>query len=599
MMRMWVRKKAQGTSRLLSLYVVAVAALGGTGQCLAIERVQDLKYGAILYEFYQQDYFGALVEYAYAEEKGGIHGHGTYPELLKGGVSLSYGLDVQAEDIFTRVAEGNVSEQARNRAWFYLGKMQYQRGDTERAARNLSNVRGRLPESLDAEYRYLAALVNVKLGYFEASGNITSGIDTESPYAPYFFFNLGIAYGNQQQPGLAYEALERVVSYGGDSEELSRLADRARMALSFLHAREGEYEQSRQQFSHVRTHGAYSNRGLLGASWLSVNDGAFRDALGPLEVLANRSIALPEVQEALLLKPHVYEQMGLDGRAAQGFIDADNKFGEALTWLDRARNSLAQADIMELFVRNLDKVLGESDWFGRAPSVSANYLSPFLVELMSDHSFQSVLKDLRDLYAIRNNLESWKARHNDFDVILAARSQSLDSQPRTQQLSELAATAGQIKVNHDALANRVVALAPEQREQVQWLLDSLTFEVKNSQAMLDGLRSGGSGSSGGHYEAKVERMMAAVDDHVAQTEALIAKLEDVMLTLVSTELDIHEQRLKHYRVEAQLAKVRILDRSLLELDGTETSEVTVNSANVERQDERADSEESGESNDAI
>ncbi|WP_297790732.1 hypothetical protein [uncultured Marinobacter sp.] len=596
MMRMWEIGKERCTRRLLSVGVATAAMLGGAGHGVAAEQVQDLKYGAILYEFYQQDYFGALVEYAYAEEKGGIHGHGTYPELLKGGVSLSYGLDVQAEDIFTRVAEGNVSDQARNRAWFYLGKMQYQRGDTERAAHNLSNVRGRLPESLDAEYRYLAALVNVKLGYFEASDSVTASIDSDSPYAPYFFFNLGIAYGNQQQSGLAYEALERVVSYEGDSEELSRLADRARMALSFLHAREGEHEQSRQQFSQIRTHGAYSNRGLLGASWQSVNDGAFRDALGPLEVLASRSIALPEVQEALLLKPHVYEQMGLDGRAAQGFIDADNKFGEALDWLDQARNALADADVMELFVRNLDKVLGESDWFGRAPSVSVNYLSPFLVELMSDHSFQSVLKDLRDLYAIRNNLESWKSRQNDFDVILAARSQSLANDHRTQQLSHLAATAGQIKADHDALASRVASLEPGQREQVQWLLDSLAFEVKSSQAALAGLRSGGSGSSGGDYEAKVQRMMTAVDENVAQTEALITKLEDVMLTLVSTELDIHEQRLTHYQVEAQLAKVRILDRSLLELDGTETDEATVNSAGVQSQEE---SGETGEHNDAI
>lgn len=599
MMRMRAGHKTPGTSRLLALCTIAAASLTGTVPCLAAqEEVRDLKYGAILYQFYQQNYFDALVEYAYAEEKGGIHGHGSYPELLKGGVSLSYGLDIQAEDIFTRVAEGNVSEQARNRAWFYLGKMQYQRGDTERAARNLSNVRGLLPESLDAEYRYLAALVNVKLGYFEASDGIAGGFDSASPYAPYFYFNLGIAYGNQQQTDRAAAALERVVSYGSDSHELSRLSDRARMALSFLHARNGNLEQSRQQFSRIRTHGAYSNRGLLGASWLAVNEGQFGDALAPLNVLADRSIALPEVQEALLLKPHVYEQMGLDGRAAQGFIDADAQFGKALDWLDRARSSLEHADVMELFVRNLDKVLGESDWFGRAPSVSVNYLSPFLVELMSDHSFQSVLKDLRDLYAIRNNLERWKARHNDFDVILAARSGTAGGQTHPQRTARLKAQAAQAQADYDAMMNRAAALASAERkkdrEKLQWQLDDLAFELAQAQTMLEALGSSGFDVDGGLYAADVRRMMNEVDDEVVRTDALIGKLEEVMQTLVSTELDIHEQRLKHYRVEAQLAKVRILDRSLLELDGSEDDEppAALNSAGVRQG-------ESGEGDDAI
>jgi hypothetical protein len=36
--------------------------------------------------------------------------------------------------------------------------------------------------------------------------------------------------------------------------------------------------------------------------------------------------------------------------------------------------------------------------------------------------------------------------------------------------------------------------------------------------------------------------------------------------LINAELDVHEQRLKYYRVQAHLAKARILDRSLSALD---------------------------------
>ncbi|MCM0613312.1 hypothetical protein KFJ24_12590 [Marinobacter sediminum] len=535
----------------------------------SVTEVHDLKYGAILFEFYQQNYFEALVEYAWAEGHGGIQNHGTYPELLKGGISLSYGLDNQAEEIFSRVARGNLTEEVRNRAWFYLGKMQYLRGDTSVAARNLGNIQGPLPEAVDSEYRYLAALVNVKLGYFSAGEAVADSIDSDSPFAPYFYFNLAIAFGSQENSGRAIAALEKVIDLNDGSEELQRLADRARMALSFLYAGRDNQASAGLQLSRISSTGAYSNRGLLGASWMAINERDFRDALGPLDVLTKRSIALPEVQEAILLQPHVYEQMGLNGRAAQGFIDADHKFRNALDWLQKARQSMDHADVMELFVRNLDQVLDESDWFGAAPSVSVNHLSPFLVELMSDHSFQSVLKDLRDLYAIRNNLESWQARRDDFDVILAARAASVDGESYRQGLSRLARQLTESRQRYQALSGRMTSLAPDAQERLRWQLEDLAFDITRGENMLEALAGTHTISGGDQFSQAVSHMMAQVDDQMVRTEGLITRLEDVMRTLVATELDIHEQRLKQYQVEAQLAKVRILDRSLQNLDGTE------------------------------
>lgn len=587
-----------GRTRLLAKCLSGVAAFSLSFAATAHE-VKDLKYGAILYEFHQQNYFEALVEYAYADDKGGIVGHGSYPELLKGGVSLSYGLDDQAETIFTQVVEGNVTEEARNRAWFYLGKMQYLRGDAERAARNLANIDGAMPDDLDAEYRYLAALVNIKLGYFEAGEGIAQTIDDDSPYAPYFHFNLGIAYGKQQELNRAIGALDEVVGFGEESEELARLADRARMALSFLYAQNDDLQGSKMQLAQLRTSGAYSNRGLLGASWLAVNESDFRSALGPLGELEHRSIALPEVQEAILLKPHVYEQLGLDGRAARGFIAADRKYREALGWLAQARESLQGSDMLELFVNNLDDVLGESDWFGQAPSVSVNHLSPFLVELMSDHSFQSVMKDLRDLYAIRNNLEVWKNKQDDFAVILEARGERLGGESRGESLTRLAGDTAEAQAQYNELVQRAHGLPEEQQEHIQWLLDGLATELERSQAIVGGLQGANRADRGGvAYAADVERMMAAVDAEVERTDALIEKLEQVMLTLVSTELDIHEQRLKHYQVEAQLAKVRILDRSLIELDGTEQAAAPTAEATTELPATEVDAG-AGEDSDAI
>ena len=171
--------------------IPAIARLAATGIMVAAglvlysgttwgHEVKDLKYGAVLFEFYQQKYFETLVEYEYAAERGGIKHHGDYPELLKGGVSLSYGLDRQAKDIFSRLIDANSPLEVRNRAWYYLAKMLYMRGDIERSATTLGNISGAMPRDIDQEYRYLAALVNIRLGYFDQAEAISHGIEKAS-----------------------------------------------------------------------------------------------------------------------------------------------------------------------------------------------------------------------------------------------------------------------------------------------------------------------------------------------------------------------------------------------------------------------------------
>ncbi|KEF30628.1 hypothetical protein D777_02570 [Marinobacter nitratireducens] len=551
---------------LLSSLVLTLSATTATPVLAAETEARDLKYGAVLFQYYQQNYFETLVEYAWAEEQGGIANHGTYPELLKGGVSLSYGLDEQAEDIFDRLAASNLSEPVRNRARFFLGKMQYLRGETDTAARNLNQIRGELPAAVDAEYRYLAALVNVKLGYLDAGEAVAETIEQDSPYAPYFYFNLAIALEGQERTDDAIEALNRVIALNDGSAELQRLADRARMALAYVYASHEDTLNAGLQLTSINTTGAYSNRGLLGASWMSINAGDFRQALAPLDVLTARSMALPEVQEAVLLRPHVYERMGLEGRAARGFIAADSRFRHALKELDDARETLDRSDVLELFVRNLNDVLDESDWFGRAPSVAVNRLSPFLVQLMSDHSFQSVLKDLRDLYAIRNNLERWKARRSDFDTILAARAGGAGGASHGGRIRVIKRQLNEALSEREQLATRLAQLPQDKQSSIRWLLEELTFEISKAETAIEALQAGNSLASSAHFEQQVTGRMADVDAELVRTESLITRLEDVMVTLVRTELDIHQHRLEQYQVEAQLAKVRILDRSLQTLE---------------------------------
>ena len=339
------------------------------------------------------------------------------------------------------------------------------------------------------------------------------------------------------------------------------------MAIAYLDSESNNPENAFDNINQVSTSGFISNRALLGSGWTSVNNGDYRTALTPLKVLQSRSMAIPEVQEAVLLIPHVYEKLGLNGRAADGFIKAYARYSSALDQLTEARNTLRDADMLELFVRNLDEILNDSDWFGTAPSVSLNSLSPFLIDLMSDHSFQSVLKELRDLYAIRNNLESWKKRRNDFDIMLNARLLSTDINEQSSQIESASQQQAELQKELAALSDHAEFLDAEERERVQWLLGDIRFEIEGASRVVAQLESPPSfKATTREYAGVLDSCMKRLDGELERTNVLVEKVEQVMLELVNAELNIHEERLKYYRVQSHLAKVRILDSSLADLE---------------------------------
>jgi tetratricopeptide (TPR) repeat protein len=556
------------TVRKLAIAIATMSAcLAMIYQDAAGHEVKDLKYGVILFEFYQQKYFDTLVEYEYAREKGGIQNHGSYPELLKGGVSLSYGLDEQAKDIFTDVIAANAMEEVQNRAWYYLAKMLYLRGDITQSAATLSNIHGVMPHEIDQEYRYLAALINIKLGYFEEAAEISGNFDKKSRYAPFLRFNLGVALGKQKDYSGAINNLAKSAESADGNSDLDRLADRANMAIAYLYSEENKQEDAYNYINQVSTTGVFSNRALLGSGWTAVNNGDYQKALAPLNVLDSRSMAIPEVQEAVLLIPHVYEKLKLKGRAAEGFISAYERYNDALEQLARARETLKDADVLELFVRNLDEMLDDNDWFGTAPTVSLNSLSPFLIDLMSDHSFQSVLKDLRDLYAIRNNLTRWKQKRVDFEVMLKARSVAPGTKEREDRIKRVASLQLELQERFATLSERASLLEPDEQERVQWLLGDIQYDIESAGMIAAQLEAAsGFSTTTEDYAELVDNKMKSLDTELADTNALIAKVENVMLGLVNSELGIHEERLKYYRVQSHLAKVRILDGSLADLE---------------------------------
>ena len=70
---------------------------------------------------------------------------------LRGGMLLSYGLHREAGEIFAQLIERGASPAVRDRAWFYLAKIRYQRGFLAEAEEAIARIENHLPADLDEE----------------------------------------------------------------------------------------------------------------------------------------------------------------------------------------------------------------------------------------------------------------------------------------------------------------------------------------------------------------------------------------------------------------------------------------------------------------
>lgn len=534
-----------------------------------VDSARDLDYGVILYHFYQHNYFDSLVEYQYTLDHGGIDNHGDYPEILDGGISLSYGLTNKAERIFTQLLNENLPPLDRNRAWFYLAKLFYHKNQITNAGDSLSSISGELPEDINDEYRYLATIINIKNGHYDTVPAIIAGISKELPYEPYLNFNLAVAQAKEGDTNSAINNLKKVTNFGRDTKELSSITDRAHFTLSVLAGKDKQYEVAWKHLQAIKTTGYYSNKALLSYSWMGINLEQFDLALPALDLLMQRSIALPEVQEAILLRPHVYEKQGKMGLALKGFIKAEKQYQSGLKVVDSARHAINQLEIPEDLVKNLEYMLSDDDWYGREIDVEYKNLSPFLLNLMTSHSFQSIVKELRDLYNIRSRLIYWQDREDEFQLMLSARKRVSQKGGFDQIVKKQAANQEALSEQYEVLKLKTLTLPVKDQERALVLLSSVEEELNKAQSSLEHLDKVSKPMAPlSNYQDRIKDLKRRVAQQEKTTSQLIIKLEGLLRQVVNAELDYHQERMNYYLIQSRLAKARLYDFTVNALEQT-------------------------------
>jgi hypothetical protein len=408
--------------------VAALAAAPARGD--EKREVKDPHFGEVLYFFFQENYFSALTQLMTAQHFGRIPHHDREAELLRGGMLLSYGMDQEAGRIFQALIDAGAPPSVRDRAWFYLAKIRYQRGYVAEAEDAIARVRGQLPGDLEEERLVLhATLLMRRKQYGEAMLMLrkTSG---RSGWAAYARYNLGVAMVQAGLRNGGVELLDEVGRAPARGEELTALRDKANVALAYTFLQGNAPARAESYLERVRLNGLLSNKALLGLGWAHASLNEYERALVPWMELTDRPIADAAVQESLLAVPFALGKLGAYRQSLERYERALEAYTREIARLDEAIAAIRRGALVENILR--DNPGEESGWYWRLRRPPDTPEGRYLTELLASNDFQEGLKNYRDLEFLSGRLEAWARSMVTYRDMLAVRRQGFAKQlPRT------------------------------------------------------------------------------------------------------------------------------------------------------------------------
>ncbi|HMN45154.1 MAG TPA: hypothetical protein PKE27_11295 [Povalibacter sp.] len=398
--------------------------------------VKDLHWGDVLFYFYQGDYLQSLTRLGASQDFNRIGNHAVEAELLKGGLYLSLGQHEEAGRIFQALLNDNVPLDVRNRAWFYLAKVWYQRNYLAQAEKALSSIHGALPGELEPERHLLHAQVLMYLDRYDDAiaalerwQPVGDGSDAWSAYAR---FNIGVALVRKDRLDDAAKLLDQVGQIAAPTDELAALRDKANLALGFAWLKADKPANAKTVLQRVRLEGPQSNKALLGVGWADSAEKQFTKALVPWMELRDRNLLDAAVQESYLAIPYAYAQLEANKQAVEQYTLAVTAFSEEATRIDESIAAIRSGRLLDAIAEN-DKA-DKAGWYWQLQELPDAPETRYLYHLLASNEFQEGLKNYRDLRLMQRNLATWQLSVEAFDNMVDNRRQAFDQRlPALQQ----------------------------------------------------------------------------------------------------------------------------------------------------------------------
>ena len=418
----------------------------------ATHEIKDPHYGDTLFHFFQSHYFTSVTTLMASQQFDRVSHHADEAEILRGGMLLSYGLHREAGEIFAKLIEKGASPKVRDRAWYFLAKIRYQRGYLDEADAALAQIGDQLPPALEEERGLLQANVRMARADYGGAIDALNAMTGKAPSARYVRFNLGVALIKVGDTERGSAVLDELGKAPAEDEEYRTLRDRANVALGFAALTDDRPEQARLYLERVRLKSLHANKALLGFGWAAAAMKEPKLALVPWLELAQRDVSDSAALEAQIAVPYAYAELGAFGQSLDRYNEAIAAFTRENNDLNESIAAIRSGKLVEaLMERNPGEEMG---WFWSISELPEMPHAGHLNQVLAQHEFQEAFKNYRDLRFLTKNLEEWRDKLGVFDDMLANRRKAY-----AERLPKVRMQADQI--NLDALRKRADAVAAE------------------------------------------------------------------------------------------------------------------------------------------
>ena len=581
--------------------------------------VKDLHYGDVLFYFYQDDYFDSITRLLAAQQLERLPHTEGEAELLLGGLYLSLGEHVEAGKIFEALLAGKASEAVRNKAWFYLGKVWYQRGYLEESERALRQVSDKIQPRISAERYMLLAQLKLREGKYDEAIAALQSWHGAPDWTAYAQFNLGVALVRKDRLPEAIAYLDRVGRMETQDEELLSLRDKANLALGFAYLQSKRPAEARPILERVRLEGPFSSMALLGVGWADSSLGDFKRALVPWLALRKRNLLDAAVQESYLTVPYAYNQLGAPGQAAEYYSAAIDSFDTEFKRIDESIVEIRDGNLLDRLLKDDKK--DTLTWYWQLKTLPDAPESRYLYQLLASNEFQEGLKNYRELKFMSRNIDDWREDVAAFDNMLDTRQHAYNEEVPKADAVMAATDLGALtrkrvdfesRINAIEKSNDVAALGTpeeqrtwgrikriddfvqmhpddpdlaEMRDKVRLIkgvmywrlsesfkarlwnerrsvkeLEASLIETQKRAVQVEQARAGVPTNTG-EFADRVGATRARMDDLQARLGALTDKQAHYLQDLAVEELGRQRQRIETYQVQARFELAAIYDKT--------------------------------------
>jgi tetratricopeptide repeat protein len=405
-------------------------ALVASAMCMAASAasapshvVWDPYYGDGLFYFFQQRYFSAATDLMVSQHFARLPHHVDEAELLRGGLYLSYGMHREAGEIFARLIEKTTKPEVRDRAWYYLAKIRYQRDLPGQAEEALAHVGDHLPPELEEDRALLQANLLMARGAYADAAKVLQGLANNAKGGVYVRYNLGVALIKSGQVEQGTALLDQIGQAPAESDEMLSLRDKANVALGFTALQHNDPDHATTYLERVRLSGMLANKALLGFGWAAATRKQPKEALVPWLELSKRSTTDAAVLEAKLAVPYAMGEIGAYSQSLELYNDAISVFERERANLDE---SIAAIHAGKLLQGLLERNAGEEEmgWFWNIDRLPKLPHAEHLIPVLARHDFQEAFKNYRDLLFLSKNLHEWQDKLGVYNDMLANRRQA-------------------------------------------------------------------------------------------------------------------------------------------------------------------------------